>query len=199
MRTVAVAALAALALVATPRHARAADPKIGYVNLQAAMNDVEEGKAAKAELKKEFDQKQRVLDDKQNELKKLKEDLDKQAIVMSEETKREKQMDFERRVMEVQQLFVKLQQELAEREREKMKVIIDKMELVIKEIAEAGGFAYVFEQQNAGILYAPANDNLTPELVRKYNARFKPGAGSSGEKKGAAKSEPAKKAEPAKK
>ena len=102
MRTVAVAALAALALVATPRHARAADPKIGYVNLQAAMNDVEEGKAAKAELKKEFDQKQRVLDDKQNELKKLKEDLDKQAIVMSEETKREKQMDFERRVMEVQ-------------------------------------------------------------------------------------------------
>ena len=108
-------------------------------------------------------------------------------------------MDFERRVMEVQQLFVKLQQELAEREREKMKVIIDKMELVIKEIAEAGGFAYVFEQQNAGILYAPANDNLTPELVRKYNARFKPGAGSSGEKKGAAKSEPAKKAEPAKK
>ena len=199
MRTVAVAALAALALVAAPRPARAADPKIGYVNLQAAMNDVEEGKAAKAELKKEFDQKQKVLDDKQNELKKLKEDLDKQAIVMSEETKREKQMDFERRVMEVQQLFVKLQQELAEREREKMKVIIDKMELVIKEIAEAGGFAYVFEQQNAGILYAPANDNLTPELVRKYNARFKPGAGSSGEKKGAAKSEPAKKAEAAKK
>jgi hypothetical protein len=57
----------------------------------------------------------------------------------------------------------------------------------------------VFEQQNAGILYAPANDNLTPELVRKYNSRFKPGSASPGEKKGAAKSEPAKKAEPAKK
>jgi outer membrane protein len=200
MRTVAFAAIAALALVASPRPAGAADLKIGYVNLQAAMNDVEEGKAAKAALKKEFDAKQKTLDDKQNELKRLKEDLDKQAIVMSEETKREKQIDFERRVMEVQQLFVKLQQELGEREREMMKVIIDKMELVIKEIAEAGGFAYVFEQQNAGILFAPSADNLTNELVRKYNARFKGGAAApSGEKKGAAKSEPAKKADPAKK
>jgi outer membrane protein len=197
MRTVAVPAALALALAAAPRPAHAAEQKIGYVNLQAAMNDVEEGKTAKAELKKEFDQKQKVLDEKQNELKKLKEDLEKQAIVMSEETKREKQMDFERRVMEVQQLFVKLQQELGEREREKMKVIIDKMEVVIKEIAEGGGYAYVFEQQNAGILFAPQSDNLTAELVRKYNGRYKVAAG--GEKKGAAKPEPAKKADGGKK
>jgi len=200
MRTLAVSALAALVLLAAPRTARAADLKIGYVNLQQAVNDVDEGKAAKAALKKEFDQKQKLLDDKQNELKKLKDELEKQAVVMSDEAKREKGMDFERRVMEVQQIFATLQKELGDREREMMKVIFDKMELVIKDIAEAEGFTYVFEQQNAGILYAPQALNLTNELVRKYNVRFKGGAPApGGDKKVPVKADPAKKAEPAKK
>jgi outer membrane protein len=203
MRHHAAAALAALALAASPRLARPAELKIGYVNLQQAVNEVDEGKKARDQLKKEFDQKQKVLDEKQNDLKKLKDDLDKQSVVMSDEAKRDKQMDFERRVMEVQGLFVQLQKELGDREREMMKGIFDKMELVIKEIAEAEGLTYVFEQQNAGILYAPQSMNVTNELVRKYNARFKGGAAAApAEKKTAdapAKAEPAKKADGAKK
>jgi outer membrane protein len=79
-----VTVLAALALaIAVPQAVRAAEQKIGYVNLQQAVSEVEEGKAARDALKKEFDQKQKMLDDKQNELKRMKDDLDKQMVVMS--------------------------------------------------------------------------------------------------------------------
>jgi outer membrane protein len=54
-----------------------------------------------------------------------------------------------------------------------MKVIFDKMEAVIKDIAQAEGYAYVFEQQNAGLMVAPPSANMTNELVRRYNAKYK--------------------------
>ena len=65
-----------------------------------------------------------------------------------------------------------------------MKVIFDKMEAVIKDIAAAEGYSYVFEQQNAGLMVAPPSANMTQELVRRYNAKY----GKSG-------AAPAKKAE----
>jgi len=171
MRNVPVLAALALA-IAVPQAARAAELKIGYVNLQQAVSEVEEGKAARETLKKEFDVKQKQLDDKQNELKRMKEDLDKQMVVMSDDAKREKAMEFERKVNELQQLYVQMQKDLQEREREMMKVIFDKMEVVIKDIAQAEGYAFVFEQQNAGLIVAPPQANMTQELVRRYNAKY---------------------------
>ena len=138
MRQIPVLAAVALAL-AVPQAARAAEAKIGYVNLQQAVSEVEEGKAARDLLKKEFDQKQKTLDDKQNELKRMKDDLDKQMVVMSDEAKREKAIEFERKVNEMQQLYVQMQKDLQDREREMMKVIFDKMESVIRDIATAEG------------------------------------------------------------
>jgi outer membrane protein len=175
------ALLATLALLAAPP-ARAADVKIGYVDLPRAVNEVEEGKAAKAQLKKDFDQKQKALDEMQAELKKMKDDLDKQAVVMAEEAKREKQAVLDRKFMEVQNRFMQMQQELSARERELMRGIIDKMSQVVREIAEAEGFAYVFEKNDAGLIHAPPANDLTNELVRKYNARFKGGGGEAKKK-----------------
>ncbi|MCX5730727.1 MAG: OmpH family outer membrane protein, partial [Deltaproteobacteria bacterium] len=133
MRNVLILAALALA-IAVPQATRAAELKIGYVNLQQAVSEVDEGKAAREALKKEFEQKQKMLDDKQNELKRMKEDLEKQMVVMSEEAKREKAGEFDRKVNEMQQVYVQMQKDLSERERELMKVIFDKMETVIKEI-----------------------------------------------------------------
>ena len=189
MRIIPVVAAVALA-IAVPQAARAAELKIGYVNLQQAVTEVEEGKAARDVLKKEFDQKQKMLDDKQNELKRMKDDLDKQMVVMSDEAKREKVVEFERKVNDMQQVYVQMQKDLQEREREMMKVIFDKMEAVIKDIAASEGYNYVFEQQNAGLMVAPPNANMTQELVRRYNAKYAK-AGAPAKKTDAKKAAPA--------
>ncbi len=193
------AALAAVfALGAAPRVARA-QQKIAYVDLQRALNEVEEGKAAKANLKREFDQKQKLLDDRKAEFDKLRADFEKQAPVMSEETRREKQGDLEKRGMELQSFFVQLQKELAEREREATRGIFDKMHGLVREIADAEGLSLVVTAE--ALVYAQPSLDITNELVRKYNARFKgaaaaPAAKSQGTKE-AAKA-PEKKAAPAK-
>ncbi len=173
--------LSALALAAAigPTSASAAELKIGYVDLQKALFEVDEGKAAKALLKKDFDEKQKELDRKQDDLKRMRADLDKQAVVMSDQARREKEEEFQRKAMETQGRFLELQKDLSGREREMTRGIFDKMGVIIREIAEAEGFTMVFEKTDSGLLYAPPALDLTNELIRKYNARHKPGASSA--------------------
>ena len=102
-------------------------------------------------------------------------------------------MEFERKVNEMQQVYVQMQKDLQDREREMMKVIFDKMEVVIKDIATAEGYGYVFEQQNAGLMVAPPQANMTQELVRRYNVKYGKGAAKPAAKKATPAATPAAK------
>ena len=177
MRNPILAASLVIAGLLAPGLAAAADLKIGYVDLQRAVSEVEEGKAARAQLKREFDEKQKKLDAKEAELKRLQGEFEKQAVVLSEAAKRDKAAELERKFGEAQTLLRQLQQELGGRERELMGSLFDKMGQIVKEIAEAEGFTFVLEKNQSGIMYAPSSLDVTNEVVRKYNARFAKKAG----------------------
>jgi len=163
-------AVATLALALVPLTTLAADLKLGYVDLQRALEEIDEGRAAKAQLKKDFDEKQKQLDQRTDEVKRLDADFQKQALVMAPDAKAAKSAEIDRKKVEVQQFFVALQQDLAGREREVTRGIFDKMIAMVRELAEAEGFTMVLDRNT--VLYAPASLDVTNELVRKYNARF---------------------------
>jgi len=149
--------------------------KIGYVDMQRVLNEVEDGARAKEKLKKEFNEKQAQLDRKQEELKKKKEDYDKQAAVLKEEAKRQKQQELQQDFIELQQLYAKLQKELSENELGLTKEIFDKAQVVIAEIAQRDGFTLILDKAEGRILYAPPSMDITNEVIRKYNERYSGG------------------------
>ena len=174
------AALAVAAIVyAFPAQARA-EGKIAYVDLQRALNEIDEGKGAKANLKREFDQKQKMLDEKKSEFDRLRGEFEKQAMVMSEQARKDKQSELERKGGELQGYFVQLQKELSEREREATRGIFDKMHTIVREIADSEGVAMVIQAE--ALVYATPSLDITNELVRKYNARHKGGASPTAKK-----------------
>ncbi len=178
-----------LALAAVPAVARA-EQKIGYVDLQRALNEVEEGKTAKALLQKDFAEKQKQLDAKKAEFERLQADFEKQSVVMAEQARKDKTADLDRRARELQALFMNLQKDLSERERDATRGIFDRMNAIVRDIAEADGFTYVLEK-GAGIVYAPASLDLTNELIRKYNAKYPGGGAKKAEAAAPKKAEPA--------
>ncbi len=191
MQKLSLALAAAVALgLAAPAIAHA-QQKVAYVDLQRALNEVEEGKAAKASLKHEFDQKQKMLDGKKSEFEKLRADLEKQAAIMSDQARKERQTELERKGLELQSLFVQLQKELSERERETTRGIFDKMHAIVREIADQEGVSLVVQAE--ALVYAQPSLDMTNELVRKYNARHKLGGAKKSE--GAAKATPPPKKE----
>jgi outer membrane protein len=179
------AVLAVVTLALAPALA-AAEQKIGFVDMHRALNEVDEGKAATALLKRDFDEKQKQLDAKKTEFDKLQADLEKQAVVMSDAAKREKAGELDRRARELQGLFMQLQKDLSEREQVATRGIFEKMSAIVRDIAEAEGFTIVLEK-GPSVIYSPASLDLTSELIRKYNAKHPAaGAAKKGEGKGGA-------------
>jgi outer membrane protein len=172
-----------LALAVVPAAARA-EQKIGYVDLQRALNEVEEGKTAKAVLQRDFAEKQKQLDVKKGEFEKLQSDFEKQSVVMSEQARKDKAQDLDKRARDLQALFMNLQKDLSDRERDATRGIFDRMNAIVREIAEADGFTYVLEK-GGGIVYAPPSLDVTNELIRKYNAKY-PGGGPAKKSEAAA-------------
>ena len=193
MRMTHLAAIAALAFSA-PAYAQA---KVGVVNLQEALNSVDEGKTAKAQLKKEFESKQKVISEREDEIRKLQGDFQKQQAVMNEETRGQRQEEIAKKAQELQTTYVTLQKELQDRERDLTRGIFEKMATIVREIATADGFSVVVDAQ--AVMFADPTVDLTNELVRKYNSRHKGTAEAAPKAGDAKKSADASKAAPAKK
>lgn len=166
-------ALALLATAATaPHRAEAADTLIGYVNLQRAILEVEEGKSAKNSLKATFDVKQKKLNDKEAELMKVKETIEREAAIKDDPETRKKVADFQARLVDLQQVFMKEQKELQEAEQKELAGITTKMRKIIEGIGQGGGYTMILEIQDSRLLFAKAHLDLTNEVIRKYNAKY---------------------------
>src|SRR4051812_13246542 len=182
----------ALALTLAAR-ASTAQTKIGYVDVQRAVQEVEEGKSARARLKSELDQKRANLDQKRANLEKMKADYDKQAPVLSEDAKRKKQEELQKAFIEAQNEAGQMQEELSGKEQEAMAGISKRLLQVVAEVSDKENFSFVLDK--AALLYAPAASDVTNEVVRRYNERFGGGqpAGKTPNKAAPAPKPPAKK------
>jgi len=146
-----------------------AELKLGYVDLQRALAEVEEGRAAKARLQTMIDAKEKEINKEQEGLRKEKETLDKQASAMSEAARIEKNNDLQKKVMELAQKWEKARQDMSAKERSELQAIFTKMDPIIATIAQREGMTMVFEKTDSGLVFAPPHLDMTNELVRMYN------------------------------
>ena len=100
-----------------------ANVKLGYVDLQRALGEVLEGKAAKEKLKRELDKRKAELDGEQDKLRADKAVLDKQSAMMAEETRNQKFTELQKRLFELTQKAEKMQGEMAQAEQSELKKI----------------------------------------------------------------------------
>lgn len=180
-RALAVTAFAVASFCFVARTAEAApgatagkeDMLIGYVDIQRALIEVNEGKRAKDQLKGQFEIKQKELTQREEELKKLKDAIDKESVVKVDEATEKKKAEFQTKLMELQQKFMKEQKELQEAEAKLTTAITEKMRKVIGEIGEASGYTLILESSGTRMLFAKPHLDLTNEVIRKYNAKYK--------------------------
>jgi outer membrane protein len=162
-------ALVVLAVALPASRALAEDVKLGYVDLQRALSETEDGRKAKANLKKIFDHKQKELDEQQEELKKAIEDLDKKRTLLPADKVREKETELQGRMQKVQQTYVRHQQDLQTKEQEATSKIFERMNKILAKIAVAENFTMIVDKTQGGIVFAKPHLDLTNELIRRYN------------------------------
>ncbi len=146
--------------------------KIGYVDLQRAVRETNEGKKILTDLKTEFQRKQGQLDIKRKELEKMKQELDKQSLMMTEANKKDKERELLKKLKEWQTLGMTLQKDLDRRQSMALQGILRKMQLLLHKIGQKGKYSLLLIKES--VLYAPGHFDLTNQVIREYNEKYPP-------------------------
>jgi outer membrane protein len=157
-----------LATVMFAGFAHAADGKVGYVDVQKAIQTTSAGKKAKESLDAEFQKRKGGLDKKKADIEKMGQDLEKKKSVLSEEVLGKKQMELQEEMMKFQKTVSENQMDLQKKEEELLKPILSKMKAVIEKVAQEKGFGLVIEQKGNNVLYAQKEADLTDDVVKAF-------------------------------
>lgn len=144
-----------------------AETKVGFVDMQKAIQSTSAGKKAKTELEADFNKKKKELEKKETDLKKMGEDLEKKKSVMSEDALAKKQAEFQEEMLKYRDIVGKSQVEIQKKERELTAPILDKMKKVIAKLAKDKGYSLVLENSQM-VLFATPDSDLTDEVVKTF-------------------------------
>lgn len=147
--------------------------KIGFVDLQRALNTVKEGQKAINRLKRLFKKMKRDLDNRQKKVKVFQEQIKKQSLVLTESAKKKKLEEYRKMLIELQQTYIEKQRKINTMERKMKRPILNKMGLILQKIGNRENFTMIFEKTESSILFAQSHLDLTNQLIRMYNARKK--------------------------
>ncbi|MBN1828816.1 MAG: OmpH family outer membrane protein [Deltaproteobacteria bacterium] len=165
-------ALLVAALVLSGTTTLAAD-KIGFFNLQKVLAESQTGKDAIADLKKVYDKKQDTIRQTEEELKILKQNLEKQRTVLTEQAYREKEFDYEKKFREYKRLVQDSNEEMARLEKEASQRMIPEIVKVIQVLGKAEGYTAIFDINASGIAYFSSTNEMTDKVIDRYNKEHK--------------------------
>jgi len=169
--SVALAALAvALSLFASRALAQGAEPKVGVVNMNKALNVSEAGERSKKVLLTAKSQKENALKAKEDELKRLAEEL-RSSIMLTEAAKAQKEKTLREKENGLRQEVQDAQRDLQEQERKLTESIFKDLRSVIATVSKEQKLDFVLEQGAAqAILFSRYSFvDITDEVIARYN------------------------------
>lgn len=163
-----VFALAAACLLASAAAAQTT-PKIGYVNLQVALNESSKGKQAKEQFKKEVEAMQKDLERQRDGIEALKSELEKKASVMKESELASKEDEYRRKLRDFERNYKDSQADLQRKDNELTAGILSELQEVVIKFGEREGYTLILETTSSAVLYGAEDSDLTDRIIREYN------------------------------
>jgi outer membrane protein len=153
--------------------AQAADSKIAFIDLQKALNLSVAGKAAKEKITGKVKEYEAIIDKRQKELKKLKDELEKQAVLLSDEARSAKERDYQQKLKEFQRFTKDVQDELKQQDSDYTNRIIEKIVDLVQKVGKQEGYDMVLERNSGGIVYGSDRIDITDQVLKEFNAQYK--------------------------
>ena len=165
-----LALFVALLFVAAPAVA-AEGPKVAVVDFQKALDAVQDGEAARKKLDAAMKDKQASIKTLETQLKAMKDEYDKQSLILSEAARKQKEQEFMQAQMQYQQTAQQSEQEMQQMYVQLMEGLLAKMRAIAGEIGKEKGYDLILETSAGGVVYWGSTLDITQELITRYNAK----------------------------
>jgi len=144
--------------------------QIGVVDLQRVLLDTDNGKRARDVLSNFMKNRQAVIELEEKELKRMEDDLVKQASVLSAGGRKDREDLLRRRVAEFQQRAGEMNREVQEKQKEVLEGFREKAERVVAKVAQQLGLLVVVEKGKGGpTVYSDAALDISAKVIDAFN------------------------------
>jgi outer membrane protein len=145
-----------------------AEMRVAVVDVQRAVMQTEDGLRAQANLKKLFDSRQQELNKKQTDMQKEKDEIEKQSKVISQQALAARADAWQKKMMELQQVFMEYNKELEKKQKEITDPIFEKVMGIVKRLATTENFDLVIDKNT--VAYVRTDLDLTDRCIQIYNS-----------------------------
>lgn len=171
-RNLFIALLITMTLSAIPT-AKAADMKLGLVNVQEVLDTIDEGRRAKNRLEKAVMDRKKSLEAQQKEFMRLEESYEKQKLVLAPAALEQKRKQLEMKKGDLQRSLVTAQSDMQKKELELTGELLQKIRTVVEKIGRKGGYTLILEKNEGGVVYNKDGYEVTKQVIQEYNKVYK--------------------------
>lgn len=145
-----------------------AEVKIGIVDIQKILVLSDPGKAAKDELAAKAASYDNEKNQKEEELKKLKAELERQSVLLSESARSAKEREYQQKLREYQRFMKDAQDDLQLKNDELTNRIGEEIVKMVQEYGKKNGYTTILIKNDA-MIYTDESIDLTDTLLRQFN------------------------------
>jgi outer membrane protein len=149
---------------------KAEEVKLGYIDTVKIFAEFKETVAAEEIYKKEVEAWKKKASDMEADLAKMREEIQSQSLMLSEEKLAEKKLQFDQKMKDYNQYMSDVFGETgqaAKRNKELTQPIVEKINGVIAKIAEDEGYTIIFDAAQGNIVYAKKTLDLTEKVMER--------------------------------
>jgi outer membrane protein len=155
-----------LALAAIAPAAASAQNKIGFVSTQRIVREAAPAVRAQRKIESEFAARDQELAKVADQLKRLQDELEKNAVTMSDSERRNKERDFGELNRDFQRKQREFREDLTQRRNEELAHVIEQANRVIREIADQEKYDIIFQDA----VYANPRIDITDKVIKALEA-----------------------------
>ncbi|HLK86613.1 MAG TPA: OmpH family outer membrane protein [Candidatus Binataceae bacterium] len=145
-----------------------AEVKIAYVDIQRALNECNNGKRARSNIRAEAERAQARLQREQSEAQGLKDELDKKGMLMPPDQRQNLEEELNKKMRTFQDDVKNERDELHEKDNQATAAIVRDLATVVRELGEKSGYTVVMEK--GGLLWGIPSADITDQVIRSYDA-----------------------------
>ena len=154
-------------LVASPAKAEGG---IAVVDFQRASQEVKEGAQIQTELMELQRSRQERMNDMEKQILGMRSEYEKQAMILSDDTRRQKEQEIMAATQEYQQAVMTAQQEMAQAYEQKAGGLFQRMRTLCEKIGAEKGYSMILETSQGGVVYSGTAKDVTDELIKRFDA-----------------------------
>ena len=160
--------LSVVALAAFGVHAQAfAQMKIGYVDTDKVLHEYKPVQDMQSEYDRFESEQSRLVSEKENVIKKLQGDYERQKLLLSETKKQEMEKDIQAKIGEIQNFYQDVTAKVQQKNQDLFDPIKKDIQAVLERVAKASGYDFVFTASQ--VAYAKDEHDITQKVLEELN------------------------------